>query len=182
MRIVSLSLYLHIPFCQKLCWYCGCHTSVPTAGNPVESYLIALEREIASIASLLPTGASVSRIHFGGGSPYILTPHQIAGLFVALRSNFVMSRRVEIAAELDPRNLSAEVVDAFAGQGLQRACLGVQTLDEAVQRMINRIQSKIEIEAAVTRLRCAGINGINFDLMYGLPGQTREHVVEAAMV
>jgi oxygen-independent coproporphyrinogen III oxidase len=177
----SLSLYLHIPFCQKLCWYCGCHTSVPTQADPVDSYLLALKAEIAAVARQLPGGVRVSRIHFGGGSPDILTPAQIAELFGALRSAFTLDRFAEIAAELDPRNLSLAVVEAFADQGLSRASLGVQVLSDSVQQRINRVQSREQIELAIARLRSAGVHSLNVDLMYGLPGQTREDVIETAM-
>ena len=177
----SLSLYLHIPFCQKLCWYCGCHTSVPTQADPVESYLSALKAEIVAVASQTPGSVRISRIHFGGGSPDILTPAQIADLFATLRSSFALGRFAEIAAELDPRNLSPAVAEAFAAQGLSRASLGVQVLSGSVQRKINRVQSRDVIEQAIARLRSAGVQGLNVDLMYGLPGQTRADVIETAM-
>ncbi len=176
----SLSLYLHIPYCQKLCWYCGCHTSVPTMADPVDSYVDALEIEIAQVAALLPTGPRVTRVHFGGGSPDILSPAQINRLFIALRRAFSFVGYPEVAAESDPRGLSREVIDAFARNGLTRASLGVQVLDRSVQERINRIQPPASIEAAIRALRSAGVEGVNFDMMYGLPGQTAEHVVETA--
>lgn len=176
----TLSLYVHIPFCQKLCWYCGCHTSVPTLADPVDSYVDALAAEIAQVAALLPAGLSVGHLHFGGGSPDILTPPQIDRLFAALRRSFVFSRQAEIAAEADPRGLSPDVIDAFARNGLTRTSLGVQVLDPGVQQRINRIQPRESIETAIAALRRAGVEGINVDMMYGLPGQTIEHVVETA--
>lgn len=177
----ALSLYLHIPFCKKLCWYCGCHTSVPTNADPVDTYVAALVREIALVASRTPPGARVTRIHFGGGSPDILSPRQIADIFAALRGNFAISPFAEIAAELDPRGVTRETVEAFADAGLNRASLGVQVLDRSVQEKINRIQTRAQIEEAVRLLRAAGIEGLNIDVMYGLPGQTREAVIETAM-
>lgn len=177
----SLSLYLHIPFCQKLCWYCGCHTSVPTIADPVEPYIDALVREIELAGRLAPADAHVEHIHFGGGSPDILTPVQIERLFAALRGSFNVTRFVEIAAELDPRGATQEVVEAFAAGGLNRASLGVQVLDAAVQKRINRIQTEDQIAAAVRLLREAGVTSLNLDMMYGLPGQTSEHVIETAL-
>lgn len=177
----TLSLYLHVPFCQKLCWYCGCHTSVPTAADPVDTYVAAMLREIALVASHVPPGARVTRIHFGGGSPDILSPRQIADIFGALRGHFAISPFAEIAAELDPRGVTRETVQAFANAGLNRASLGVQVLDRGVQERINRIQGREQIEEAVRLLRAAGVEGLNIDVMYGLPGQTREAVVETAM-
>lgn len=177
----SLSLYLHIPFCQKLCWYCGCHTSVPTIADPVEPYVDALVREIELAGRLAPSDAHVEHIHFGGGSPDILTPAQIKRLFAALRASFNVTRFAEIAAELDPRGATQEVVEAFAAGGLNRASLGVQVLDAGVQKRINRIQTEDQIAAAVRLLREAGVTSLNLDMMYGLPGQTSEHVIETAL-
>ncbi len=177
----SLSLYVHIPFCKKLCWYCGCHTSVPSAADPIDSYLEALKGEIRLIAGQVRRDASVARVHFGGGSPDILRPDQISDLFRTLRESFTFSSFADIAAEFDPRGLTAEVISTYAANGLTRASLGVQVLDPAVQRRINRIQSAREIESAIGGLRAAGVAGINVDMMYGLPGQTREHVVETAL-
>lgn len=177
----SLSLYLHIPFCQKLCWYCGCHTSAPTVADPIEPYVDALVREIELVGRFSPRDARVEHIHFGGGSPDILTPSQIRRLFGALRSSFNVGRFAEIAAELDPRGASPEVIEAFSAGGLTRASLGVQVLDPSVQKRINRIQTEDQIAAAVRLLRAAGVTSLNLDMMYGLPGQTSEHVIETAL-
>jgi oxygen-independent coproporphyrinogen III oxidase len=177
----AISLYLHIPFCQKLCWYCGCHTSVPTVADPVDTYVDALKAEIALVARDLPAGAHVTRVHFGGGSPDILLPRQVDELFEAMRTHFDISSLADIAVELDPRGISAELVQAFANAGLTRASLGVQVLDAEVQRRINRVQSKADIENAIRLLRQAGVEGVNIDMMYGLPGQTLEHVMETAI-
>jgi oxygen-independent coproporphyrinogen-3 oxidase len=176
----ALSLYLHIPFCKKLCWYCGCHTSVPTAKDPVGSYVAALERELESVGSRIPQDACVIRIHFGGGSPDILSPQQVRSIFACLRSAFFLAPSAHIAAELDPRGVTAPTVEAFAEAGMRRASLGVQVLDPAVQSGINRVQAKEQIVAAVACLRDAGVKSLNMDMMYGLPGQTREHVIETA--
>ncbi|HEY7800689.1 MAG TPA: oxygen-independent coproporphyrinogen III oxidase [Hyphomonadaceae bacterium] len=176
----SLSLYLHIPFCKKLCWYCGCHTSVPTLADPVETYVAALQREIERAGERAPPTANVARIHFGGGSPDILSPTQIRAIFESLRSAFHVGQFAEIAAELDPRGLTAPTVEAFAAAGMTRASLGVQVLDPGVQARINRIQPKEQISAAIALLKRAGVESLNMDMMYGLPGQTTEHVVDTA--
>ena len=177
----TLSLYLHIPFCKKLCWYCGCHTSVPTVADPVQSYVDALVAEIALISSTVPSTARVTRIHFGGGSPDILLPAQIAQIFAAIHDGFRIAPNAEIAAELDPRGLTTDTARAFRDGGLNRASLGVQVLDAGVQARINRVQSRDEIDAAINTLRKAGVAALNIDTMYGLPGQTREHVAETAL-
>lgn len=177
----TLSLYLHIPFCKKLCWYCGCHTSVPTVADPVQSYVDALVAEIALVAATVPSGTRVTRLHFGGGSPDILLPAQIAQIFAAIHDGFRIDPTAEIAAELDPRGLTPDTARAFRDGGLNRASLGVQVLDPGVQARINRIQTREEIDDAITTLRNAGIAALNIDTMYGLPGQTRAHVAETAL-
>jgi len=177
----AISLYLHIPFCQKLCWYCGCHTSVPTAADPVDAYIEALKAEIAFVASDVPSGARVTRIHCGGGSPDILSPQQVDELFAAIRTHFDLSPLADIAVELDPRGISPGLVQAFANAGLTRASLGVQVLNPDVQKRINRIQPKAVIEDAIRMLRGMGVESINIDMMYGLPGQTLADVVETAL-
>ena len=179
-RNATLSLYVHIPYCNKLCWYCGCHTSVPTAADPLDAYLSALKAEIVQVSRNAPSDAVVTRLHFGGGSPDILTPAQISELMTTLRACFSFASMVEIAVELDPRGLTAAVVDAYAAAGLTRASLGVQVLDAGIQERINRIQPRTRVEAAVRRLRAAGVESLNMDMMYGLPGQTIDHVVETA--
>jgi oxygen-independent coproporphyrinogen-3 oxidase len=176
----TLSLYVHIPYCMKLCWYCGCHTSVPTINDPLDAYIEALISEIAMVARTVPASATVTRLHFGGGSPDILSPRHVAAIFDTLRCNFTFSRFAEIAAELDPRGLTPEVVRAYATAGLTRASLGVQVLDAGVQQRINRLQPRADIERAVASLRDSGVESLNMDMMYGLPGQTIDHVMETA--
>lgn len=177
----SLSLYLHIPFCKALCWYCGCHTSVPTAADPLESYVDALVREIELVGQLAPGDAQVTHIHFGGGSPDILSTGHIDRIFQALLRWFKVPMFAEIAAELDPRGVTGDRIAALVNWGLNRASLGVQVLDPSVQRRINRIQPVDEIEGAIHTLRRHGVPSLNCDVMYGLPGQTREHVIETAL-
>jgi oxygen-independent coproporphyrinogen-3 oxidase len=177
----AISLYLHIPYCKKLCWYCGCNTSVPTVSDPVDTYIDALLAEIALVARDLPAGARVKRIHVGGGSPDILLPGQVEKLFSAIRSHFQVSPLADIAVELDPRGISPDLIQAFADAGLTRASLGVQVLNPGVQERINRIQPKAVIETAIRALRDARVESINVDMMYGLPGQSLEHVLETAM-
>ncbi len=180
-RGAAISLYLHIPFCQKLCWYCGCHTSVPTIADPVDTYIDAMKTEISRVARDLPADAHVTRIHFGGGSPDILLPSQVKSLFATIRAHFDVSPLADIAVELDPRGISADLVQAFANAGITRASLGVQVLNAEVQQRINRLQPKGDIENAIRLLRRASVDSINIDMMYGLPGQTLENVVETAL-
>jgi len=173
----SLSLYLHIPFCAEMCWYCGCHTKVVRRYNPIADYLTLLEREIDLVAQAIPSRPRVSQIHWGGGTPTMLSPEDFLALTERLRDRFAFDGATEIAVEIDPRGLSMDKAAALADAGVTRASLGVQDFNPAVQAAINRIQPYDQIAGAVTALRAVGISAINLDLMYGLPKQSIEDVV-----
>jgi oxygen-independent coproporphyrinogen III oxidase len=172
---MPLSLYLHVPFCDTLCWFCGCHTTVVNRYGPVAAYLDDLYAEIALIGPLLG-GHPVRFIHWGGGSPTILTPADVRALKGALAAHFEIAADADFAVEIDPRGLSDEMVAALAEAGVNRASIGVQDCDDTVQKAINRIQPFAETERVVEALRAAGISALNIDLIYGLPHQTLENV------
>jgi oxygen-independent coproporphyrinogen-3 oxidase len=172
----ALSLYLHIPFCDTLCWFCGCHTRVVNNYRPVAGYLHWLNEEISLVAEALHFPRPVTHLHWGGGSPTLLSPSDIRKLGANLRSRFAVADNAEFAVEIDPRGLSDETIAALAAAGVTRASIGVQDCDPAVQRAINRVQPFPVTESAVQRLRRAGIGAINIDLVYGLPHQTVAHV------
>ena len=168
----QISIYLHIPFCREMCWYCGCHTSVARRLAPVSRYVNTLIDEIRLVAAELRTRPKVTHIHWGGGSPTLLTPTDIEKVHRALSEAFVLDPSSERSIEVDPRTLSKPVAAAFARAGVNRASVGVQSFDQKVQAAINRIQSfKITADAVAT-LREHCIPRINFDLIYGLPFQT----------
>ncbi len=167
-----LSLYLHVPFCRSLCWYCGCHTKVPGHDEPIARYAEALAAEIALVAERLPARMAVAHLHWGGGTPTILGAARFARLMDLVRDRFAVAQSAELAVEIDPRRLTEEMVAALAEAGINRASLGVQSFDPAVQQAINRMQSFDETRRAVESLRAAGIARLNFDLLYGLPHQT----------
>ncbi|HMN38019.1 MAG TPA: oxygen-independent coproporphyrinogen III oxidase [Hyphomicrobium sp.] len=171
----KLSLYLHIPFCHELCWYCGCNTKAIRRYEPVRTYVEALLREIA-LVSQFAGHHRVTHVHWGGGSPNALAPDDIARVGAALRSAFGIAPQAEYAVEIDPRSLSDEQVAAFAAIGINRVSLGVQDFDEEVQQAINRIQSFENTKRAVEMFRAHGVKSINIDLVYGLPHQTRKSV------
>jgi oxygen-independent coproporphyrinogen-3 oxidase len=171
-RNATASLYLHIPFCRSMCWYCGCHTSITRRDEPIAAYASALRREIDLVADRIGRRVRVDHIHFGGGTPTIMTPELFADLAESMRRRFFVLPTAEIAVEIDPRTLTHAMVDAMACAGVNRASLGVQSFDPVVQRAINRVQSFDETAAATEALRRAGVRGINFDLIYGLPHQT----------
>jgi oxygen-independent coproporphyrinogen III oxidase len=171
-RHATASLYLHVPFCRAMCWYCGCHTSVARRDEPIAAYAGALRREIEQVARRIDCRLMVDHVHFGGGTPTIMAPESLADVMKSIRQSFFVLASAEVAVEIDPRTLSARMIDALALGGVNRASLGVQSFDAAVQRAINRIQSFEETAAATENLRRAGISGINFDLIYGLPHQS----------
>ncbi|MEP0322107.1 oxygen-independent coproporphyrinogen III oxidase [Bauldia litoralis] len=175
----ALSLYLHVPFCAELCLYCGCHTTVARRYAPIADYVDLLQREIELVGRHLDTGRPTTHIHWGGGTPTILSPKHLREVGESIRGRFDIARTAEIAIEIDPRSLDRERVKALAHMGVNRASLGVQDFDETVQRTINRIQTYEHTAQAVEWLREAGIGSINLDLMYGLPYQTVDSVVRS---
>jgi oxygen-independent coproporphyrinogen-3 oxidase len=168
----AASLYLHIPFCREMCWYCGCNTSVTRRSAPISRYVGTLAREIAMVAAELRTRPRIGHLHWGGGSPTLLPPDAIDDLSRRLLGSFELAPSAEIAVEVDPRTLKPQVAGAFARNGVNRASVGVQSFDAEVQLAINRVQSFETTAGAVDLLRGSGIRAINFDLVYGLPFQT----------
>lgn len=175
-----LSLYLHVPFCRRMCWYCGCHTVVVNRAAPVEAYVDVLIEEIALWRAAIGARHRVTHVHWGGGTPSILGAAQWRRVDAALRTAFVIEPGAEIAVELDPRTLSPAMVRALAETGVNRVSLGVQDFDPVVQRAVNRIQPVEMVAEVVARLRGARIDRINLDLMYGLPHQTEISVARTA--
>lgn len=168
----KLSLYLHVPFCQAMCWYCGCHTRIVASYSPIEAYLQALEGEIRMVSAALPNRMTIDHIHWGGGTPTLMAPDAFRNLMNVLRDRFAFANDVEIAVEIDPRRVTDDMIRALGQSGVTRASLGVQSFDSTVQGAINRIQTYEQTGHAADRLRRVGIEAINFDLIYGLPYQT----------
>lgn len=178
-RREAVSLYLHVPFCRTICTYCGCTTKAALRDDPVRAYAAAIHDEIALLAERLGP-VEVAHIHWGGGTPNILPPDSFEALVRDLDDRFRFRPDMEHAIELDPRHVTAEGARRLAGLGINRASLGVQTLDAVVQQAIGRIQPLAMVEASFAHLRGAGITAINADLMYGLPLQTFETIEDAA--
>jgi oxygen-independent coproporphyrinogen III oxidase len=174
-QATALSLYIHIPFCSELCWYCGCSTKAVKSREPIRTYLDTLKIEMAKVAALLQA-PHVTHLHWGGGTPNILAASEIGELAKAVRDLFTISSSAEFAVEIDPRSFSFDQAKAFADAGVNRISVGVQDFDPAVQKAINRVQSFEVTERAVSSIRAAGIQAINIDLVYGLPHQTRQSV------
>jgi len=172
----ALSLYVHIPFCNQLCWYCGCTTKATRQYHPVADYMTALLEEISTVADLMPRDCRTIHMHWGGGSPSILLPDDIRRLAAAIHSRFQRDPAAEFAVEVDPRFFDAERVAAFAEAGVNRVSVGVQDFDPAVQKAINRTQTVEMTRSVVEMFRAAGVRSVNIDLVYGLPHQTRQSV------
>jgi len=168
----AVSLYLHIPFCSRLCWYCGCNTRAVNRHEPVRDYVNYLMRENLMLAMALPGRMKVDAVHLGGGTPNMLTPEELDLIFGTLKQTYDFSPDAEIAAELDPEILTRDWVQAAAANGLNRASLGVQNLAPEVQAAVNRVEHFSHIASCVGWLREFGVGSINMDLMYGLPKQT----------
>ncbi len=173
---LALSLYLHVPFCAELCWYCGCSTKATRNTATIANYARHVETEIRTVSSLVPGAKRTTHIHWGGGSPNSLSPHDITTLAACLKENFQTGPETEFAVEIDPRWLDDAQVAAFRDAGVNRASIGVQDFNPAVQVAINRMQSVELTRSCIDRLRDAGVTGINIDLVYGLPHQTRDSV------
>jgi oxygen-independent coproporphyrinogen-3 oxidase len=166
-----LSLYLHVPYCQKLCWYCGCNTYAARREEPVLDYVDTVLQEIELTAAAL-SARRVIEIHWGGGTPNILSSAQFSAIAESVAQYFDIAEGVRHAIELDPRYVSADKASAYVRAGVNRASLGVQDLNDRVQRAIGRVQPVEVVDEAVNLLRDAGIAEISMDLMYGLPHQS----------
>jgi oxygen-independent coproporphyrinogen-3 oxidase len=176
----SLSLYLHVPFCDRLCYYCGCNTSVVRRESSRRAYGALMEREIALVAAFLGRRERVTHIHWGGGTPTSLPGDVLVAITSHIRALFDVAADAEVAIELDPTNLPEDRRAALAAMGVTRASLGVQDLEPDVQRAIGRRQSYEETEACAQIVRGLGVRSLNLDLIYGLPLQTEESVARTA--
>jgi len=173
-----LSLYLHIPFCEQICWYCGCNTGAASKAQRLAAYLDALEAELALVAKHIGGRGFVQRIAFGGGSPNALSTVEFVRLMDRIVTVFAAGQP-EISVEIDPRGFSAEWALVLAASNVSRVSMGVQTFTPHVQEAIGRVQPLSLIETCVSSLRSRGIKAINFDMMYGLPHQSLEDLSDS---
>ncbi len=167
-----LSLYLHIPFCERLCWFCACRTQGTRTLSPVASYLESLEAELALLRDHLPEGIRMGQMHWGGGTPTILPPELIHRLARAVKAALPPTEDWEFSVEIDPTLVDGAKIAALAAEGMTRASIGIQDFDPLVQRAIGRQQPVEVTRACIANLRAAGIASLNADLVYGLPHQT----------
>jgi oxygen-independent coproporphyrinogen III oxidase len=166
----NLSLYLHIPFCHKLCYYCGCNKVVTRHQHKADIYLEALAQEMALYQPLMQH-KTINQLHLGGGTPTFLTEQQLSHLMALLQQHFTIDSDAEISIEIDPRSCSDNKLNHLRTLGFNRVSFGVQDLDEKVQIAINRVQDTDLIRHQVALSRELGFSSINLDLIYGLPYQ-----------
>jgi len=177
-----VSLYLHVPFCQELCWYCGCSTKVTKRQDLISKYAQILKMEIRKARSVIQGRPQVSHIHWGGGTPHLLSPKDFLEIMSLLKESFDIRPDAELAIELDPRAVTNETIDMLSEAGINRVSLGVQDFDAKVQEAIHRIQPYEMVKSVVDNLRDSGINKINFDLIYGLPYQNIKTLKETILL
>lgn len=171
-----LSLYFHIPFCDEMCWFCGCYTKIVKRYDPVKEYLDALLAEVDLVADALPGRFKASHLHWGGGSPTMLKGEDWMAIMTKLRERFDVTDDAEIAVELDPRTATEEYVSELEQAGVNRASIGVQSYEPKVQEAINRIQPYETTKQVIEWLRKHSVSRINMDLMYGLPFQDTDEI------
>jgi coproporphyrinogen III oxidase, anaerobic (EC 1.3.99.22) len=173
-----LSLYIHIPFCESACWFCGCNVIISHRKDVSKRYLDYLYREMELLGRYLDKSRKVVQIHWGGGTPNFLTVEEMEELFSKMKENFSVDEDAEISVEIDPRYLSEGQLETLRQLGFNRVSMGLQDLDEEVQRAINRIQPESLMRDVMKQLRELGFKSINIDLVYGLPYQTPEKLEE----
>jgi oxygen-independent coproporphyrinogen-3 oxidase len=168
-----VSVYVHIPFCERLCWFCACATQGTSTLKPVAHYLDVIRQELALLARDLPAGLQMGQLHWGGGTPTILSPAMITALATAIKAVIPPAPDFSFSVEIDPTLVDAAKIAALAAAGMTRASIGIQDFAPDVQQAIGRIQSFATTRDCVALLRAAGIRSINADLVYGLPYQTQ---------
>ena len=167
-----LAVYVHLPFCDTVCYYCGCNKVVTKDHSRSAKYINYLEKELALLEPLLGTEREICELHWGGGTPTFLSHDEMAQLIASLDRRFKRSARTECSIEVDPRKVAPGTMKFLAGLGFNRVSIGVQDFDPAVQRTVNRIQSEEVTRRVTEEARAAGFRSVNFDLIYGLPKQT----------
>ena len=175
-----ISLYIHIPFCQSLCNYCGCNKRITQDKSKADIYLDYLANEMRQISAVSPS-LKVSHIHYGGGSPSFLTQEQHSRLYELINVNFILLEGAQQSIECDPRNLTPDYIQHLADLGFRRLSLGVQDVNATVQQTINRIQSTDHIQNCITHAYASGFTSINIDLIVGLPEQNTSTIEETLL-
>jgi oxygen-independent coproporphyrinogen-3 oxidase len=175
----AISLYIHVPFCRRLCWFCACRTQGVNTEAPVAAYVETLKQEVALARDALPADVTLARLHWGGGTPTILPAGVMTDLAQTIRAAFPFAEGAEFSVEIDPNEIDDARLDALAAAGMTRASIGVQDFDPEIQKVIGREQSYEVTKAAVAALRARGIDSLNADILYGLPYQDTAKITES---
>jgi len=175
----QVSLYVHVPFCRRLCWFCACRTQGTQSDAPVRAYLEVLKEELALLGRTLPEDVTLSRLHWGGGTPTLLAPDMMTELAGAIAEIAPFAEGAEFSVEIDPNEIDDARLDALAAAGMNRASIGVQDFDDEIQQTIGRIQGFDITREAVEKIRARGIYSLNADILFGLPHQTQARMTES---
>lgn len=175
----QISLYVHVPFCRHLCWFCACRTQGTQSRAPLRTYLDTVKTEIAALKSRLPEGITLQRLHWGGGTPTLLDAEMLTELAEAIFEVTPLAEGAEFSVEIDPNEIDEARLDALAKAGMNRASIGVQDFDDEIQSCIGRIQSYDVTRDAIEMIRARGVTSLNADILYGLPHQTNERITES---
>jgi len=178
----TISVYVHIPFCRRLCWFCACRTQGTATAAPVAAYLGSVKTELERVRAELPQGVKIEHLHWGGGTPTLLQPEMISDLSEAIFDMAPMAEGAQFSVEIDPNEIDSARLDALAGAGMNRASIGIQDFDAEIQETIGRPQSYEVTRAAVEGLRARGIDSLNVDILYGLPHQTERKISESVQM
>jgi len=178
----KISLYMHVPFCRRLCWFCACRTQGVRSDEPVEAYVRSLTQEIQTLGQLIPDGVEVARLHWGGGTPTLLHPDWMASLAKTTRNAIPFAENSEFSVEVDPNEIDEARIDALAEAGMNRASIGVQDFDPEIQQIIGRLQSYEVTRDAVEGLRARGIHSLNADILFGLPHQSQARITDSVQM
>lgn len=172
----AVSIYIHIPFCRRLCWFCACRTQGTQTLNPVEAYVDVLLQELEAYDTCLPKGLGIRRLHLGGGTPTLLTADLMTRLLDRVFERFQPVSDFEFSVEIDPTEANPKVLKVLADHNMTRASVGVQDFNNQVQTAIGREQSFEQTADVIGALRQNGVNSLNIDLLYGLPFQTNQSI------
>lgn len=175
----TISFYVHVPFCRRLCWFCACRTQGTANAEPVQAYVDTVKMELAQIADRLAPGVKIEHLHWGGGTPTLLRPEMITDLAAAIKDMAPLADDAQFSVEIDPNEIDGDRLDALAASGMNRASIGVQDFDPMIQEVIGRPQSYEITKDAVEGLRERGITSLNADILYGLPHQTTARMADS---
>ncbi|NTT84736.1 oxygen-independent coproporphyrinogen III oxidase [Tabrizicola fusiformis] len=175
----SISLYLHVPFCRRLCWFCACRTQGTSSDEPVRAYAKVLKAEIALLRRHLAPGVRLSRLHWGGGTPTLMPADMMRDLADSVFDAVPMAAGAEFSVEIDPNEIDAARLDALVASGMNRASIGVQDFDPEIQKTIGREQSYELTKEVADMIRDRGVTSLNADILYGLPFQTNSRIADS---